>query len=47
MNNKVYRPNNVDPNKIKKCSCEDKYGPKPFNASTPNNNINSNSTKSN
>ena len=21
---------NKDPNKVKKCNCEDKYGPKPF-----------------
>ena len=31
--------NNVDPNKKKKCNCEDKYGPKPFttkNTSKPN-----------
>lgn len=30
--------NNQDPNKVKKCNCEDKYGPKPFSSS--------NSTKS-
>ena len=29
MDNDNYNPNN-DPNKKKKCSCEDKYGPKPF-----------------
>lgn len=31
---------NSDPNKVKKCGCEDKYGPKPFNVSNvqqPNN----------
>ena len=26
----VSQPNNLDANKKKKCSCEDKYGPKPF-----------------
>ena len=40
MNN-IYNPkNNTDPNKKKKCSCEDKYGPKPFSNTTnqqPNN----------
>ena len=31
MNYNIYNPNNnQDPNKIKKCECEDKYGPKPF-----------------
>ena len=34
-NNNIYSPYNGDPNKKKKCSCEDKYGPKPF---TPNQN---------
>ena len=29
-NNNIYSPYNNDPNKKKKCSCEDKYGPKPF-----------------
>ena len=29
MNNNI-NSNNVDPNKIKPCPCEDKYGPKPF-----------------
>lgn len=29
MNNNI---NKQDPNKVKKCSCEDKYGPKPFSA---------------
>ena len=27
------KPINIDPNKIKKCDCEDKYGPKPFTVS--------------
>ena len=31
-NNNIYSPYNNNSNK-KKCSCEDKYGPKPF---TPN-----------
>lgn len=31
MNNKQ---NKQDPNKIKKCNCEDKYGPRPFNANS-------------
>ena len=35
MNNNVYNPYNNDPNKTKKCNCEDKHGPKPF---TSNNN---------
>jgi len=30
-NNNKYTPyNSINPNKKKKCSCEDKYGPKPF-----------------
>lgn len=34
-------PKSTDPNKIKKCNCEDKHGPKPFNTNTvykPNSN---------
>lgn len=34
-NNNSYNPytkEKIDPNKKKKCSCEDKYGPKPFNS---------------
>lgn len=31
MNNTT---NKQDPNKVKKCSCEDKYGPKPFTANS-------------
>ena len=34
MNNQY--SSNKDPNKIKKCSCEDKYGPKPFMSSNAN-----------
>ena len=30
MNNQ-YNTKKSDPNKVKKCNCEDKYGPKPFN----------------
>ena len=28
---KMNKEFNQDPNKVKKCNCEDKYGPKPFN----------------
>ena len=34
MNN---NPNKQDPNKVKKCDCEDKYGPKPFSTTKVNN----------
>lgn len=37
---KIYKPNNTDPNKVKKCSCEDKYGPKPFNSNNNSNKTN-------
>lgn len=30
--------NNIDPNKKKKCSCEDKVGPKQFNSNSAQNN---------
>lgn len=33
---KIFKPTNPDPNKIKKCSCEDKHGPKPFNSNSTN-----------
>ena len=34
MNKKIiYTPKDNDPNKIKKCNCENKVGPKPFNDS--------------
>jgi len=38
---KIFKPN-PNPNKVKKCSCEDKYGPKPFTNSNnkPNNSSN-------
>ena len=42
--NSQYSNKNTDPNKVKKCNCEDKHGPKPFNNSTSKNNYN---TKSN
>lgn len=41
MNNTKKQINN-DPNKSKKCSCENKVGPKPFN-SPKNNSLNSKS----
>ena len=34
----------IDPNKVKKCNCEDELGPKPFNT---NNGYKPNSNKSN
>ncbi len=30
-NNYSYSPKKQDPNKVKKCCCESKYDPKPFN----------------
>jgi len=47
MNNNAYIPYNQkkqNPNKKKKCSCEDKYGPKPF---TNENTSQSNNIKNN
>lgn len=39
-NNNISKPliTTNDPNKKKKCSCEDKYGPKPFSNNTTNQN---------
>jgi len=38
---------NQDPNKVKKCPCEDKYGPKPFNYQNNKSTSNSKSNKPN
>ena len=35
-----FKPRPVDPNKVKKCNCEDKYGPKPFDDSMNQKNVN-------
>lgn len=37
---KIYKPNIIDPNKIKKCNCENKYGPKPFDNKSSTNKSN-------
>ena len=35
----IKKPFSTDPNKVKKCNCEDKYGPKPFSSTKGKPNI--------